>query len=433
MPKTSLTTNKIYKLKRLGLLFVGVLFSYLSYSQENYLPGFVIKNNGDTLKGFIDYRNWGINPRKIDFKSTNNSGSISFKPTDIKEFSVKDEIYVSGIIDVENTTVVDRDLEHDSQIRITIDTTFLQTLIKGGKGLYYYRNSNGRESFYVNKEGGFELLVYKKYLQRQGTTDYIIENKAYMGQLNLFLIDCATIRSKIENASYSQSDLIKLFQNYYKCSSSKIGFQRKAEKVHFEIGALAGVSLTNLKFNSSGSAYDYLEGTNYELSTNPLPGLFFDLIMPRNLGKLSLDNELMFSMYKTNGQYEYTDFNNDYFKMTTQFGYAYLKINTLIRYKFPIGTIIIFCNGGISNGILVNEKMYLKKEITKVYSGTTIYEGSPLVQTKHYEQGFIFGTGIKYKKLSFEARLEKGDGMINVPSINAWVTRYCFLLGYRFK
>jgi|WetSurMetagenome_2_1015567.scaffolds.fasta_scaffold60127_2 hypothetical protein len=75
---------------------------------------------------------------------------------------------------------------------------------------------------------------------------------------------------------------------------------------------------------------------------------------------------------------------------------------------------------------------YLKKEITTSYSGTDVYEGSPLVQTKDYEQGFILGIGIKSKKLSFETRIERGDGMINVPSISASVTRCYFLLGYNF-
>jgi len=132
--------------------------------------------------------------------------------------------------------------------------------------------------------------------------------------------------------------------------------------------------------------------------------------MPRNQGKLSLDNELLFSMYKTNGQYEFLDYNDTYKKLTTEFGYSYLKINNLLRYRFLFGNISKFINGGISNGIRLSERKYVKKEFTTTYSGTSVYEGSPLVQTKYYEQGFLVGAGIKSKKLSFEARLEKGDG-----------------------
>ncbi len=425
--------KKTLKLKKPVLFALWILFSCLSYSQENFLAGFVINNSGDTLKGFIDYRNWAINPKVVDFKSPGTSYPTTFLPADIKEFSVKDEIYVSGIVEVENTSIEDNRLDYDSRLKITVDTIFLQTLIRGKIGLYYYMNNKGRVNFYANKDGRFELLVYKKYLIRQGTTSLIFTRKDYIGQLNLYFNDCQTIQTKIEKTLYAKSDLIKLFQDYYKCSSSEMGFQRKPERVHLQIGALAGASLTELKFNSDISDYDYLENTKYKLSTNFSGGLSFDIIMPRNQGKLSLNNELLFSMYKTNGQYEFLDYNNTHKKFTTEFGYSYLKINNLLRYRFLFSNISLFINGGISTGIRLSEKEYVKKEFTTTYSETSVYEGSPFVQTKYYEQGFLVGVGIKSKKLSFEARLEKGDGMINVPSINAWATRYYFLIGYLFK
>ncbi|MGB8490043.1 MAG: hypothetical protein WCE64_03215 [Bacteroidales bacterium] len=200
--------EKTSKLKRPVLLVVWILYSCFSYSQENFLPGFLIDNNGDTLKGFVDYRNWAINPRKVDFKSTATSSPTTYIPTDLKEFSVKDENYVSGIVKVENSPVEETRLDYDSKTNITLDTIFLQTLYKGKKGLYYYMNNNGRVNFYVNRVDGFDLLVYKKYFIRQGTTTYIQSRSDYIGQLKLFFNDCPAIRTKIDNTSYDQRDLI---------------------------------------------------------------------------------------------------------------------------------------------------------------------------------------------------------------------------------
>lgn len=148
--KIYLTMKKTLKLKKLVLFSVWILFSYLSYSQENFLPGFVINNSGDTLKGFIDYRNWAINPKVVDFKSPATSHPTTFIPPDIKEFSVKDEIYVSGIVEVENTSIEENRLQYDSKLKITVDTIFLQTLLRRKKGLYYYMNNNGRVNFMIN-------------------------------------------------------------------------------------------------------------------------------------------------------------------------------------------------------------------------------------------------------------------------------------------
>lgn len=418
---------------RTALFVAGMMFSCLSYSQKNFSQGLVVNNNGDTLRGYVDYRNWAINPKAVDFKATAASSTRTFLSTDIIEFRVDDEIYVSAIVQAENTPVEDSRLEYDSRLRITVDTVFLQTLVEGKKGLYLYRNKEGRENFYIKKDGAFELLIYKKYFVKQGTTTSIRTISNYVGQLNLFFYDCPAILRKVNSASYDQGTLIKLFREYYKCFSIETTFQREAERIHLEIGALAGASSSKLKFNSALTSLDHLENSDYKWSTDFSGGLFFDLTMPRRMRRLSLNNELLVTMYETNGYNEQTNFNNDNIKITTEFTYSYLKLNNMLRYRFLLGNVVLFINGGVSNGLLLSQEQHLKKEVTTTYSGTTVYEGSPLPQTKKTDFGFVAGAGVRLKKLSFETRYEKSNGMINVETLSASVTRYYFLLGYRFR
>ncbi len=56
--------------KILFLLFCILVYSNV-FSQKNYLPGYIINNEKDTIKGYINYRNWNINPKKISFRGTN--------------------------------------------------------------------------------------------------------------------------------------------------------------------------------------------------------------------------------------------------------------------------------------------------------------------------------------------------------------------------
>ncbi len=51
----------------LGLLFL-FMFLQASFCQENYQPGYIVGLKGDTLHGFINYRNWERNPDKISFR-----------------------------------------------------------------------------------------------------------------------------------------------------------------------------------------------------------------------------------------------------------------------------------------------------------------------------------------------------------------------------
>ena len=412
-------------------MLMGILTFQLAFSQENYIPGYVIKNNTDTLFGFVDYRNWEYNPDKIKFKTNIENNSISFNPTDITEFKCEGEIYVSGIINTEVSPIKADELKDDPQINIKVDTTFLQILIKGKKSLYYYKNSDGRENFYIKQDTGFDLLIYKRYLKQQDGKRVITENRKYLGQLTVYLNDCGTINSKLENTSYKQKSLIELFQYYYKCSPSDISFQKEIEKIHTDIGVLAGVSLTSLEFRSD--AFAYLVEAGYNPSINFSSGIFFDLILPRSQGKWSINNEILFSTYKVMGSYEeYENENeNNYSVTTTEIGCSYLKINNLVRFKYPIGHLFLFLNGGISNGFSISETNYKKKE-SKFYTTDRVVEELAINDTRKYEQGFILGTGLKFDKFSLEIRYEKGNGMSEYTALHSSTKRYYFLLGYRF-
>jgi hypothetical protein len=421
--------NKIERFKKFGLLLIVLLTYQFAFSQEKYIPGYVIKNNNDTLYGFVDYRNWEKNPDMVKFKKNIEDAPISFNPIDITEFKVDGENYVSGIINTEISPTQTDKLIEDPQINIKVDTTFLQTLFKGEKSLFYYKNSNGRENFYIKQDTEFDLLVYKRYIKRQDGKPVITEYRKYLGQLTLYLNDCGTIKSKLDNVSYNQKSLIELFQYYYKCSQSDISFQKKTEKIHTEIGVLAGVSLTSLEFHSG--AYAYLVEAGYNPSINFSSGIFFDLILPRNQGKWSFNNEILFSKYKAMGSYKEYESENNYAITTTEIGYSYFKINNLVRFKYPIGHLFLFINGGVSSGFAINEINY-KKIQSKYYTTESVVEELALNDTRIYEQGYILGTGLKYGKLSFELRYEKGNGMSEYISLNSSTKRYYFLLGYKF-
>lgn len=415
--------------KQLALLCFGILMFQISFSQENYFSGYVITNEGDTLSGFIDYPNRAENPNQISFKERKNDSPVLFNPTDIVGFGTGNEKYVSGIIKTEVTNLDADKLEYDPQIHLKIDTTFLQTIIGGKKSLYYYKNTDGRVNFYIKQGSEFELLLYKRYLKQQEGKSIITENKTYLGQLTLYLNDCLSIQSKIEVTSYKTGSLIALFRYYYDCSSIDIPFQKRNEKITTATGVLMGSSLGSLKF--SGNVIDYLANADYNYSVNFAAGMFFDLIFPKNKNRWSISNELLFSAYKVSGSYEQHENENSYSTTTTELGYSYLKINNLVRFKYPIGNAFLFVNGGISNGLAVSETNYKKVEL-RYYTVDKINEGIVFDETRKYEQGYIFGAGAKIKKFSFEFRYEKGNGMSKYATISSSTRKYFCLFGYTF-
>jgi len=411
---------------RLIGIALGILGMQFCFSQENFLPGYIVTLKGDSTHGFVDYRNWERNPGKITFLDKIDGEKINYSPFDIKLFRVLDEIYVSAIVETEVSPVKISMLRFNPELQIVADTVFLQTMIQGIKSLYYYKDSDGKDNFYIKQNEEFVLLAYKKYLKIYEGTSVVLDNKRYIGQLTVYLKDCPTIKSKLNNTNYNKNSLEKLLLSYYECTQSVIKFQKKTEKAIIEIGVLAGISVSSLKFK--GKDFPHLENAEYSNSLNFTGGLFLDIVLPRDQRKWSIYNEFIYTSYKVDGNY--VDIKNSY-KHTivySEFDYSYLKMNNMLRYKFPIGTLFAFFNAGFSNGFVINGTNNRKIE-SRFNSIIKVVEDKSLNETRIFEQGYILGLGTKYKKFSFEVRYEKGTGMAyNLKSIS---TRYYCLLGYK--
>ena len=404
--------------------------SQYAMSQETFQPGYIIRNGGDTLRGVIDYRNWDSNPDKIRFKSISDNTVSTYSPQDIKEFKVADEIYKSAAIRRETTPTETNNLRFEADLNLKRDTVFLQTLVDGNKSLYLHKNIDGRENYYIGKAGDFVLLTYKRYLQVEDGKNMIKENKAYIGELIAYLDDCNTLSEKLATTKYNQKSLSTLFNAYYACSGADVAFEKKAEKMRVDIGVVGGSSITKLSFN--GDFYSYLVNGKFDPSVNVAAGMYFDLVIPRNNGKWSIYNELLFAPSKSTGfATEYQNANH-YVETNSTLAYNYIRINNMVRYKLPLGKMHIFFNAGMSNALAISEKNHMTQE-TYVYDEMRFSEGVALPETRKHEQGWLFGTGLKHNRLSFDLRYEKGNGMSYHYALGSKTNRLYLLFGYRLK
>ena len=404
----------------------------ISFCQEKYVTGYILTLHGDTVFGEVDYRNWEKNPGKIYFKEKSGKDKSGFGPMDIKGFGVKDEIYESAIVETETSPFNTPELDYSSALTLVKDTAFLQVMVRGTKSLYYYKPGSGKEQFYIKRDSSFELLIHKKYLKDQDDRTVIVENKKYVGQLAIYLNDCPAIQQKANGADYKKSSLEGLFLDYYKCVMTGMSFHKKTAKVAVAFGVLAGVSMTSVKFRSTDSEYfDYLINAGYKPSVNFSAGLFMDVILAGNQGKWSIYNELILSSYKIDGRYDEYVNENKYAITYTTLGYSYVKMNNMLRFKYPVGKFFLFLNAGISNGYAVSETNYMRRE-SRLFTQVRIEEGKALNETRRYEMGLIAGLGTKFWKFSFEIRYENGNGMSAYTALKSTANRLYCLLGYRF-
>lgn len=198
-------------------LFTTALFTILSLSalsQSNFQPGFVVKTNGDTLKGFIDYREWAMCPKAIYFKSNNNDDkTFQFEAENIKMFNITGlDTYVSY------SGMVSMDRNEFPEIPSNLDTSktqasiFLKQIATGPYITLFYQNDETKRRYFIAEKGhGPVELSYHQYYDDQRE---IIEKKLYKGQLivylNKFKPNDVELLKKIDIANFNNSSLVRI-------------------------------------------------------------------------------------------------------------------------------------------------------------------------------------------------------------------------------
>ena len=414
------------------------LFGF-AIAQENYMSGYIIHLNGDTAKGFVDYRFWNSNPDNVSFKNAMGEISINYFPLEIREFGVFGEIYTGAIIQTE--TSLTSILEIGSELKMQTDTTFLKTLIAGSKSLYYYKSLSGKESFYFRHENQFEWLVYKKYLKEYEGGFIVSENNKFKGQLAVYLDDCSEMVSKLNKLKYTRKSLEKVFLDYYSCRNTDFSFNnftsnsdsyaaKKANNILPEFGILGGLSVSAIKFE--GTSPKYIIYGDFKPSFNISGGVYMDLVFVRTNSRVSINNELLYYSYKfSDSYYEYVSpqhITDSY----TELGFSSVKFNSMLRYKYPVGNSFLFGNLGFTFATFqLNNTNYLKQDIT-YFAPMVTTEGKASSDESFSETCALFGVGCRYNRFSVETRMEFGSGPLYTITLDSKSIRSYFLLGYRF-
>ena len=213
-------------------LIAFALFPLFSLAQANYKPGYAVTLKGDTLRGFIDFREWDKTPTTINFKSSENDKIIKLSVQNIKYFSIGDaaEYYrYAGIITTDPINPDKMISERDTSFRI--DTVFLE-LIQRGKSLALYSYSDHLKTrFYIGESPDYTPteLGYRLYWDvDKSTTGRTVNEDTYQKQLFALAIKYNMLSDPlikyIEESNYREDHLIRIvgmINNITKTKSKK--------------------------------------------------------------------------------------------------------------------------------------------------------------------------------------------------------------------
>lgn len=278
------------------LLFLAALIALSSavFAQSNYHQGYVIKNNGDTLKGFINYREWIQSPKSVEFK-INERGSelMRFDPQNIKGFQITAmETYVTYAGPISNNKTRFPYLQDRLDTAKNAGNIFLRTVASGRYLTLFYYNDDLKPRYFIAETNQKPVeLNYYVYYGYDNDQKRVVQADAYKAQLSMaagkFNPDNIALAKKIQNTGYELQDLKSVIDIV---NGIQAFHDAKGPTTRFFAGVTIGNTSTqyNTFFSSDGA-------WNSASTVSPKINLGMDLFNNWNVQKVVFRSELSLS------------------------------------------------------------------------------------------------------------------------------------------
>lgn len=397
------------------------------HAQSNYLPGVVITQQKDSLRGLINVKNWLTNPAEIDFKTDKASASHVYKATEINGFVIpqQNKVYLSKTFSADVTYYETTTLQEKALSMESLDTTaFLEQLVGGSYPLYAYTDIHHRDH-YLFETPGKEVteLVYIKTIVATDEGSGLYERKIYQQQLDTLFADAPKLAKQNRFLGYYETPLVKAFVAYNQfknpAQAAEVAPKKKVKNPVW-FGLIAGLSANS--FNWKGSYY--MGNADYKSAVNPLAGVFIDIPFPGASRKFSLYTEVLYKTVSTSGVLHgpvYNNYEND--EVSFELGYA--QINIMAQYTYPKGIVKPFIHAGMGNAMVVSTSKNDYYDIDDKKHSTAI-DG-----IRKHEESAIVGIGVKASRLQVEARYSTSTGWIPFSSSSMHVNSLQIVAGFR--
>lgn len=271
-----------------GLLIVSVLvfIGIEVNAQSDFRSGYVIRQQGDTLFGEIDFRTDQTLSELCRFRKDKTQGSTDYLPKDIQGFQFKDgKYFVSKIV-------------HGEPL-------FLEFLVKGRLNFYFYRENFVKEHYFLEKgNSGLVELPYEEEIKTDDDGNlYLYQSTKHNGILNFYLQDAPSLRNDIAAIKKPDQklliDLANVYQNLVCRDSDCIIYEKKLPLFKIEPEISFGENFYR----------------NYENKFRPQIGIYAHIWMPRDYERLYFRTGVLYIPIIDN--------------------YAFLKVPITLEYVFP--------------------------------------------------------------------------------------------------
>jgi hypothetical protein len=193
------------------IVLLATIFPAIIFAQPNYHAGYIVKNTGDTVKGFINYRDWAYSPESIEFKAgKNDTAVLKLTADNIKAFGLEGfDAYKSFVGDVSLNKNIFPNISSAFDSSHATKALFLKPIKKGVIVDFYYNNEINKDRFFVTEKNSppFELKYYEYF--NSATTEAF--QNVFKMQLQLLAVKLNTkskrLARDLDRARYNLADI----------------------------------------------------------------------------------------------------------------------------------------------------------------------------------------------------------------------------------
>ncbi len=203
-------------MKHLCIFVCLSLFCLSLIAQNKYDPGWLVKNNKDTIRGYILESVDAEFSKQVNFKSDSGAAAQIFLPGDIQSFGIGSAIYKS--ISFQNT-------DPEKMIR---DDCFAKMLVTGKYDLFVFTRRD--RQFFLIKNDTSTYFLYNSLFSNNGE---LITQGNYTNTLNLISIPCEKLASRYDRVGYGEKEMSDFVLALNKCISPEtaVNYYQKPKSV----------------------------------------------------------------------------------------------------------------------------------------------------------------------------------------------------------
>ncbi len=260
--------------KSILAFFITILFGSISFAQNSYNEGFIIKSTGDTTFGLIRYRPLKYEGAYLDFKETKKADPTRLLKNELLSFS-----YLDGR--------VFRKLDLSS-ITEYAEMTLVEVLVEGELSLY-----KAHHGYILQRTANTTHLSFLNSPKNK-LTNGALQN-VNIKKLGLFFsVGCS--EPLLGGLGYKNSDrsLINLVKAFSDCQDTPYQvYGPKVTSAQISFGPVVGFNSSNLVFGDENFGFPEIQIAEFNRSNTILFGFEYN----STLGKISKNLSLTAGLY----------------------------------------------------------------------------------------------------------------------------------------